>query len=100
MPRCRIRCLHDISDLGFLLLVIAIVLSILLRLFAKRICPESTPAARTFRIASTLAPFLGLLYVLVSGWPLAIIQDVDSANHHRIQRLVLRISPYAINLLY
>jgi hypothetical protein len=46
---------------GFLLLVIAIVLSILLRLFAKRICPESTPAARTFRIASTLAPFLGLL---------------------------------------
>jgi hypothetical protein len=74
---------------GFFLLVIAIVLSIFLRLFAKQACPESTPAARTFRIVSTLAPFLGLVWL-----PVVLKLHVEISNNLAHQSVGFSPDPY------
>jgi len=74
---------------GLFLLVIAIILSVLLRLSAKRACPESTAAAGTFRIASTLAPFLGLLWL-----PVALKVHVGISNNLAHQSVGFSPDPY------
>jgi hypothetical protein len=74
---------------GFVVFVIAIVLSVVLYRSAKRACPESTAAARTFRIASTLAPFLGLLWLII-----ALILYVKISNKVAHQSVGFSPDPY------
>jgi hypothetical protein len=74
---------------GVFLLVVAIALSVVLYRFAKRTCPDSTTPARTFRIASALAPFLGLLWL-----PVALEVHVSISNNLAHQSVGFSPDPY------
>lgn len=74
---------------GSVLLVLAIVLSVVLYLSAKRAYPESTAATRTYRISSTLAPLLGLLWLLAS-----LILHVIISNYLAHQSVGFSPDPY------
>lgn len=74
---------------GFALFVAAIVLSFVLYRSAKGACPASTTAAHTFRIASTLAPFLGLLWLII-----ALILHVNISNNIAHQSVGFSPDPY------
>lgn len=74
---------------GFVLLLVAIILSVVLYRSAKRTCPKSTAATRTYRITSTLAPFLGLLWLLA-----ALILHVVISNDVAHQSVGFSPDPY------
>ena len=58
----------------------------------------STHALLTTLLSLAVIALIGVGIRLLSM--ATIQQHVDSANDHRIQWLVLRIPPYAVNLLY
>jgi hypothetical protein len=74
---------------GFVLFLVAIVFSVVLYRFAKRACSEATPAARTYRITSALAPFLGLMWLVA-----ALILHVRISNDLAHQSVGFSPDPY------
>ena len=74
---------------GFVILVIAVVLSVVLGGIAKRASFNSGEAGRQYRLFSRVAPFLGLLWLVI-----AIKVHVSISNHLAHQSVGFSPDPY------